>query len=100
MNHIRVAVRIALAMFLLACAMGIATMIYATEKPKIVPPPVVIVEKERDYTAALVGAGVTYWLMRRRAKQRQPEPLVLVPPEPSCPTTEERVERVLELCSK
>lgn len=84
------------ASFILLVAVAFAPRAFATNKPPS-KPPVVIVEKERDYSAALIGAGITAWIMHRRAKRQRPEPLVVVPP--TCPA-EEKLERVLELCGK
>jgi hypothetical protein len=93
MKNLKLAIGIAFAVWLFA--LGNAAL--ATDKPQFVPPPktVVVVEKDRDYSAALIGAGITYWLMRRAHKRRKP--LVLVPP--SCPT-DERERRIVEACGK
>lgn len=95
MKNLKLAIGIAFATWLFA--LGNAAL--ANDKPQFVPPPktVVIVEKDRDYSAAIAGAVITYWLMRRAHKRRKP--LVLVPP--SCPSVDqEKLDRMLEACGK
>jgi hypothetical protein len=97
MKDISTAVRIAFVTWLFAlCNAAYATKPQRPPEPK---PPIVIVEKDTNYAAgALIGAGIGYWLHRRAKKHRQP--LVLTPQPPVCPTTDERLERVLEQCGK
>lgn len=86
---------------ILACSLAFAPMARATDKPQIIPPPktVVVTETKRDYSAALIGAGITYWLMRRHAKRNRPEPIVVQRECPVLPPTE-REQRIVEECGK
>lgn len=73
------------------------------------PPKERIVEVYRDSTrdalvGGLIGAGIAYWIMHRRAKHRAPE-VRIVPAEcpvvqcPQVPTCEAQTSRVLEACA-
>lgn len=96
MNHIQRGTVIAFATWLFAVGNA-----FATDKPAIIPPPpkpVVVTETKHDYSAALVGAGIAWWLTRRHAKRSRPDPVVAVPPPPEPLTCEPVVERVLEAC--
>ncbi len=71
-------------------------------------PPTVIHESDSDGAAlgALVGAGIVWWVMRRRAKRQRPVPApIAAPPTCDCPvptttpnTCEPVVERIFEAC--
>lgn len=73
---------------------------YATDKH--LPAPIVrtvyVEETKHDgyVVGALIGAGVTYWLMHRRAKRSRP--VVVVPP--TCPQPSEREQRIEAACGK
>jgi hypothetical protein len=62
---------------------------------KDVPPKVVIVEDHDDnaLVGALIGAGITYWIMHRRHKKNTP----VIPPTPVC-ETKVVTERIFEAC--
>lgn len=53
-------------------------------------------DNDGELLALATGAAITWWIMHRRAKRRQPEPVVVVPP--SCPEPSERETRILETC--
>lgn len=75
----------------------IAMAASATGDHHSTPPKIVVVEKH-DHAAvgALIGAGITYWLVQRH-KRRQERPLVIIPAQRSeeCSAT---VERVIAAC--
>lgn len=96
-------------------ALAIALPVHATDKhiPKapIETRTVVVTEKDHDgyLVGALIGAGVTYWIMHRRAKRHAPPAQVrIVPaecPAVVCPTITaetcaEPVRRAEAACGK
>lgn len=91
---------------LLACASVCAT----EEVPKPKKPPTVVVVEKNEHAAvgALIGAGITYWLMRRHHKRHAP---TVVDPAPTCGpqvqqlqetvrVVEERLGRAVASCGK
>ena len=72
-------------------------------KPIVRTETIYLHDKDRDgyLVGALIGAGVTYWRMHRRAKRRPPEVRVVPAecPAVQCPTCEAQTERVLQSCA-
>lgn len=90
--------RYSLLYILLAIGVANPYPAFATDDGHHHTPPKVIVVERRDHDAlvgALIGAGITYWLVQRH-KRRQERPLVIIQPQSEeCSAT---VERVLESC--
>lgn len=87
---------------LLLAALLSAGPSWATEKhiPKnpLSPPPTTnIYQSGEDHgvEGLLIGAGVAFWLMHRRAKHRAAPPVTLTCPEPN-----ERERRIEQACGK
>lgn len=88
---------------LLLLALLVSSSSWATDKhvPKnpLSPTPTIIYRSGEDHGVAglLIGAGITAWLMHRRAKNRAVPPVTLTCPEPRDVERERRIEQA---CAK
>lgn len=90
---------------LLLLALLCASSSWATDKhvPKnpLSPTPTIISRSGEDHGVAglLIGAGITAWLMHRRAKRHQPHVVTVAPPV--CEDKTAEIERRVQLaCAK
>jgi len=92
--------------WILIAALGFSSTSWATDKhlpnPIVRTETVYVHDTDRDgyLVGALIGAGVTYWIMHRRAKRNRPlVPACPVATCPAVPTCDAQTSRVLEACA-
>jgi transposase len=67
--------------------------------PKVITHTVYVEDSshERELAAAVIGAGIT-WLILRQRHKRHTQPIVVVPPKSDCSTPAPTEQRVLDAC--
>lgn len=82
----------------LCAALTAVTLPAAATGKKNIPERQVVHDHDGYLVGALIGAGITYWIMRRKAKRHgltRECPIVQCPVMPTCET---QTERVLQSC--